>query len=829
MRLRNLLCTLACSFGVAAQPAGPRWASLTVIPALSGDVRLDLTTYWAPQRVDLPALTQRLPGCRWVTRQSGGGWESGVCQGLLRNDRGLVEGWLPLASLASVLHQSGVSGVSISVVLYPPPENLPAPPPGWRFKEGIYNYDFSVGQAPPPPLLIRLGERRQPVEPLIPALIVLLVPPVIALSVRLRWAYRKERPSVVYTPWIMLGAWFFWFLALPPTQVAHFAFDLPLPYLPLRFLIGAVLFTLPPLLAGALVERLLGSPPDRPGGRSAKRFQWGAPSDAPITLFAGPVLVGGGMAPMDWRAMILGLAAGLAAVAALFLLGGKGPAAFFRSVESGEFHDRVFDLARKAGVRLLGLSLWKGASPREANALASPRQSKIVVVDSLLALLSRRQMDAAVAHELGHLRQWKIVFVPALVWTYLPFYLSGRMFTGDRLFGPLMESWPPFLALAFLLLSARIRRGNEFQADSFGAQIAGDPEAVISIIGCGHRLHRAPFHWSRAAGCILTHPSPRSRALAIAAQYRIPPSRALALLEDAGALAPGQEPDHYPAPSEDELASPASEGPHWLHRLLLSVGALAALLFGWSYLVSLLLAGHSVLAQTGLFLLGLPALYWLWPQAGRAWDRRFWRARIECIRRNVPGREEDPIVALQPGNSLFPAQGLFGWDWGRLFLRGARMAYVGERTRFFLPREAILRIEAECAQTSRGWNHGVVVVFKGGSFAIQRPLDAGSAERAAALAAQLQAWWKPEQEGADPGVDPALASLPFPALPTLPPAPPLRFAAVFGLAQLPLLVGLALWAALPGGLLNGLAAFAAPSLYVIALLSTIRRSKPAAR
>jgi len=137
---------------------------------------------------------------------------------------------------------------------------------------------------------------------------------------------------------------------------------------------------------------------------------------------------------------------------------------------------------------------------------------------------------------------------------------------------------------------------------------------------------------------------------------------------------------------------------------------------------------------------------------------------------------------------------------------------VGERARFSLPRDAVLRIEAERARRSRGWNHAVVVAFQGGSFAIQRPLDSRSAPRAAALASQLHRWWK--QDAPPPETDPAFADLPIPDLPALPPEPPVRLGSVLWSTFFPFLASLVLYLMLPGGFLNALALLATPALYL---------------
>jgi Zn-dependent protease with chaperone function len=590
-------------------------------------------------------------------------------------------------------------------------------------------------------------------------------------------------------------------------------------------LLGSTLFLLPPLVASALVEGLLGNRSSRMGGGIAGWLRRTLPSDTPLVLLSGFLLVGLGMSRTDGRAPILGLFAGFAALAGLALLGSMGASSFFRPLESGEFHDRVFELARKAGVRLRGVSLWEGASPQEANAGALLRSGKIVIADSLLALLRKREADAIVAHELGHLRGLKRLFVPSLVWNYIPFFFAYQVTPRADTLLPHLEPVLLFVGLGLTLQSARIRRRNELKADAAGGQITGDPEAVIAGLARLARLHRSPLEWSRRAGWILTHPSVRDRVLALAWRFQVPKLRAWALLENPDALDLDQEAAHYAVASESELIfSHSAEGRQQLKQYLMGMGSLLFLLFGWAYAVSGLLASRGALTQAGLFVLGLPALYWLWRQIARWHERRFLKRMMRRIGQRLPGQAEAPFVALRPGHSMYIASGRFAWDLGRLFLRGDKLAYVGERARFSLPRSAVLRIEAERARIGRSWNHGVVVAFQGGSFAIQTPLDARSAPRAAALAAQLCRWWNPDV--AAPETDPALADLPYPDLPALPPTPPIRFGALLSSAFFPVLTSLVLFLMLPGGFLNALAVLATPVFYLVMVAPFIRNRPP---
>ena len=72
-------------------------------------------------------------------------------------------------------------------------------------------------------------------------------------------------------------------------------------------------------------------------------------------------------------------------------------------LDNGVLRDRVFELARLAGVKVNQVYLWQTKDDRSANA-AAVVGNKVLLTDYLLQNLSKRQVDYVVAHELAHLR-----------------------------------------------------------------------------------------------------------------------------------------------------------------------------------------------------------------------------------------------------------------------------------------------------------------------------------------------------------------------------------------------------------------------------------------
>src|SRR5258708_3755830 len=74
------------------------------------------------------------------------------------------------------------------------------------------------------------------------------------------------------------------------------------------------------------------------------------------------------------------------------------------AVTAGPLRDRIFGLAGQAGVRLQQLYVVPMARGRMANAFAV-RGNLVVLTDYLLEPLTRREVDAVMAHEITHLKR----------------------------------------------------------------------------------------------------------------------------------------------------------------------------------------------------------------------------------------------------------------------------------------------------------------------------------------------------------------------------------------------------------------------------------------
>src|ERR1035441_10411096 len=95
--------------------------------------------------------------------------------------------------------------------------------------------------------------------PLIPLLVLLTIPGLLALSLRRRAGSRGASPlaSPGWLSWIQLGAWLWWLVALPPSRIAALFSFLPASSGYLMLVGGALVFAVPPLVASAIALAVL--------------------------------------------------------------------------------------------------------------------------------------------------------------------------------------------------------------------------------------------------------------------------------------------------------------------------------------------------------------------------------------------------------------------------------------------------------------------------------------------------------------------------------------------------------------------------------------------
>jgi len=434
----------------------------------------------------------------------------------------------------------------------------------------------------------------------------------------------------------------------------------------------------------------------------------------------------------------------------------------------GELRDRVFSLAQQAGVKLRQLYILPAGKGRMPNAFAR-HGNDILLTDYLLEHLSKREVDAVVAHELAHLKRRHpttllVAFLLVTGGAAALYSLAHR--------AVVLAGWVPVLPLLVLLVMLAhyfFRRRYERAADAGAVKLTGDPEAMTSALVKLSRLNLLPIHWGKWSEGWLTHPSTLRRAQAIARLGGMPLERVQQLLS-----APATDGEHYPL-------SPAVAGggkifsttfrSHLRFRaawavvagitLTPALAAYAAQRAGWGGEARwLVYIGGAAATLAAFFILINYAPLWGYPSLRR-------RLRLKVEREGIrPEAWGGRFVGFAPDASPRIYEHNWGWDIGFLFLGSDRLCYWGEEARFALRRDQVIAIRL--GPGAVGWwaPQSVYVTWRDTARSAERtfnlrPHDARSLRQqgseARLLAERLQAWR--ERSSAPDALPPPLAEL----------------------------------------------------------------------
>jgi Zn-dependent protease with chaperone function len=416
------------------------------------------------------------------------------------------------------------------------------------------------------------------------------------------------------------------------------------------------------------------------------------------------------------------------------------------ALTTGELRDRVFELAKRATVKIKQVFVLSAGRMQVANAYATGAQT-VMFTDYLLQRLTKREVDAIAGHELSHLRHRHpkklgltmigVILFPSIfrgTWTAFTGLIGEVIMAvsgGDRdvlmqwnRWGPNLTAWSQLdlvLLVAgfavFYLMSRRFER----IADEGSVQLAGDPEAMITALLKVSRLNLTPIQWGKVAGSFLTHPTTLKRVEHIAQVGNVPRERVQQLLahhaqeeqlQRASLQAPNtvrnaiSSEDHYAVPSSAKSvvstmsAITRARNNQWL---LITANVLPPAMVAWiihrlnleweASLVTypagalLIVAGYSLL---GLHL-GL---------RGRAGIRRRFTAKFDA--EGIQVRGDNAILAgFAPGSALRMYLSGYDWDKGFVWLLQNRLVYLGDKIRFALTPEQLVNVRV--GESAPGW------------------------------------------------------------------------------------------------------------------------------
>ncbi len=761
-----LCCGLACQVlpaqSNASDDAGDDAPSarVQVVPALRGDLTVTVTTENMPG-VALDALRRAALPCDWRLRQKADEFLDGVCRKYLASDGALAHGTLALAPLVTALHNAGAQGVRLELNDFGRP--LAQAPQGWAarphapktpfgsLKSVSYLFSSNSDNGLPHPFEVRLGTAWSPARLGIPFGFSLLGPALLAFWLRRR-AERKGAvdSASVWVHWILTGTWLYWISAVSVADIAAFAVHLQLDSMVLTFLVGSLVFCVPPLIATASCIAILTRMPAESGERqdTPGLVRRSVAREATLLVPFGMFLVGTGMFEQDWQISIASWPAAYFTYRILSWYVGRGSANRVEILTRGPLMEIAHVIARRASVALGGIYIINNRSRQEVNAFAGSGRI-LAMTRGLVEHLTCRELVAVIGHEVAHMRAKHVGIRIAAFWGYMLVVgpLAARFI--ERAHLPQWLLALPILPLAYILATAFLSRNHEFTADSQAAELTQDAEGMIAALARLRKMTRTPVDWGGMQGSILSHPSMRDRVLALARRFSVPEDRALAILRDPDLLTTGTAPEalHFTLPAEctgpdlvftSSAKAANSMWTRWGGKLALALIALAAGEF------ALLVWPRPPHVRLGLACV-VPLVGWLYLGFGRWLDRGFMRHLHRRLRRRMGPMADGGIFAgLLPGDRVTAVEGFYAWDIGFLYFTPDWLTYRGERTVFSLPRSGIKNISI--AKGPLAWNpaYAVTVNCEEGSLSLLTP-DRGVRRRQARwLQQRLNAWSRGE-------------------------------------------------------------------------------------
>ncbi len=172
----------------------------------------------------------------------------------------------------------------------------------------------------------------------------------------------------------------------------------------------------------------------------------------------------------------------------------------FTPLEDGEMKDRIEALLKKTGFESNGIFVMDGSSRSgHGNAYFTGfgKNKRIVFFDTLLEKLSPEEVEAVLAHELGHFKHGHIkkrmvetfglslVGLAFLGWlVHQPAFYTGLGMTSETPAAALLLFMTAIPVLFFFLgpISAWKSRKHEFEADAFAAEHVGSEHLISALL-----------------------------------------------------------------------------------------------------------------------------------------------------------------------------------------------------------------------------------------------------------------------------------------------------------------------------------------------------------
>ncbi|HIO93522.1 MAG TPA: M48 family peptidase [Leucothrix mucor] len=173
----------------------------------------------------------------------------------------------------------------------------------------------------------------------------------------------------------------------------------------------------------------------------------------------------------------------------------------FQPLEEGEVLERITGLLERTGFNSQGVFVMDGSrrsSHGNAYFTGFGKNKRIVFFDTLLKHLSPAEVEAVLAHELGHFKRKHVIkgMILSMLMTLSGFALLAFLMKQDAFFHALgVEQPSTYMALLLFMLVAPLytffigpimswwSRQHEFEADEFAAKESSAKELISALVG----------------------------------------------------------------------------------------------------------------------------------------------------------------------------------------------------------------------------------------------------------------------------------------------------------------------------------------------------------
>jgi len=152
-------------------------------------------------------------------------------------------------------------------------------------------------------------------------------------------------------------------------------------------------------------------------------------------------------------------------------------------------YNMVRELTQRAGLPMPRVYIIDEAQPNAFATGRSPEHAAVAATSGIMRLLSERELRGVMAHELTHVRNRDTLIstISATIAGAISVLANFGLFFGGRGDGergnPLLAILVMILApIAAMVIQMTISRTREYGADAGGAEISGDPDALVDAL-----------------------------------------------------------------------------------------------------------------------------------------------------------------------------------------------------------------------------------------------------------------------------------------------------------------------------------------------------------